>query len=220
METEKINHQPTQPLAPPHAYIRSDMEMESLSAQEHIRKKRRNRLLFVTSFAVTLVILIIVYAIVVTRYKTPKFRLRSASFTSFQVGNSTDPSFSFVMNSQFTIRNRNFGRYKYEDATVVFEYRGLAVGQAYIDDARVRPRTTKKVNATVVLDSSSLVGDSGAFDQLGKDIGEGVLVLNSSSELKGKVRVLKVIRKTKYSRLNCTMNVVIASRSVQNLICQ
>ncbi|GMN44503.1 hypothetical protein TIFTF001_013700 [Ficus carica] len=220
METEKINHQPssTDPLPPQQGYVRRDEE--SLSAQELYKKKRKKRLACVTSFLVLLAIAIIVYLIVATRYKTPRFRLKAASFSTFEVGNSTNPSFNLVMNARFSIKNRNFGRYKYDSGVVVFEYRGMAVGQAYIDDARVRARTTKKVNAMVVLNSGGLIGGDAVFDELGSDIGAGVLELRSRSELEGKIEVVRVIKKEKYARLNCTMDVQIATQSVQNLICE
>ena len=172
----------------------------------------------IAALAVLQVIVILAFALVVMRFKTPRFRLRAASFTTFQAGNSTNPTLNLVMNAQFTVRNRNYGRYKYESGTVLFAYRGLTIGQAFIDESRARARTTKKVNATAVLSSASLVGRD-ELDQLGRDIGAGVLSITSQAELEGKVQVLRVIKKKKNTRLNCTLDVEIATRSVRNLIC-
>ncbi|PON96945.1 Late embryogenesis abundant protein [Trema orientale] len=217
METEKFDHnqQPSYPLAPPHTYIRSD---ESLAEEELRRKKRRKRILYISAFVVFQTVVVLVFALVVLRFKTPKFRLRAASFTSFQVGNSSNPSLNLRLNAQFTVRNRNYGRFKYEYGSVVFSYRGLTLGQGFIDDARVRARSTKKVNATVVLNSAGLGGQA-EFDDLGRDIGAGVLTLTGYSELEGKIQVIKVIKKKKSAKLNCTMDVIIATRTIQNLKC-
>ena len=215
MDTEKFDNRPTYPLAPPHTYIRSDED--SLAAEELRRKKRQKRLVYLAAFVVLQTVVVLVFALVVMRFKTPKFRLRAASFRSFEVGNSSTPSLNLVMNAQFTVRNRNFGRFKYDSGSVIFAYKGSTLGQAFIDDARVRARSTKKVNATVVLNSAGLSGEAGS--ELGRDIGAGVLPLTGYSELEGKVQVIKVIKKKKSPKLNCTMDVVISTRTIQNLIC-
>ncbi|KAL5567854.1 hypothetical protein UlMin_024429 [Ulmus minor] len=203
------------PLAPPHTFIRSDEE--SAMAEELRRKKHKKRITYIAAFAVLQIIVILVFALVVMRFKTPKFRLRDASFTSFKLGNSTNPSLSFIINAQFNVRNRNWGRYKYEDGVVEFAYRGLVLGQAYIDDARVRARSTKKVRATVVLDSGSL--SSTIMAELGRDIGGGILALSCYSKLDGKIQVMKVIKKKKIAQMNCTMDVQISTQTIQNLTC-
>ncbi|KAF3432913.1 hypothetical protein FNV43_RR24015 [Rhamnella rubrinervis] len=203
------------PLAPPETYPRSDQEYSNMT-EELRRKKRRKRMAYNAAFAVLLIILVLVLAIVIVRFKAPKFRLRHASFTSFRVGNATNPSFNFVLNAQFTVKNTNWGKFEYDYGTVGFEYRGVAVGHANIDDARVRARTTKKVNTSVALSSDGLASNS---EELGSDIGSGVLGLRANSKLEGKIKVLKVIKKNKSALLNCTMDVHIAAQTINNIKC-
>lgn len=204
----------TYPIAPPHAYTRSTGD--PFTAMELQRSKRKKRIAYIAAFIVLQTIVILVFALVIMRFKSPKFRLRDASFSTFEVGNATNPSINLVMEAQFRIKNPNFGKFKYEDGTVEFGYRGSVIGQAFIDNGRVRLKSTKKVSATVDMSSMRLSNKS---DELGSDISGGVLKLTAYSELKGKMQVMKVIKKKKFAKLNCTMDVQISTRTVKNLNC-
>ncbi|KAM6555723.1 hypothetical protein CsatB_002742 [Cannabis sativa] len=220
METDKF------PLAPPHNFIRSDQEVSHAAAAEDglRRKKRRRRIQSAAAFVVLLIVVVLIYALVVIRFKTPKFRIREAMITSSQISNftnnnnsSSNLSMNLILEAEFTIKNRNFGRFKYESGSVLYAYKGFVLGQAFIDDGRVRPRSTKKVRAVAVLNSAGL--GSQAESELGRDIGAGVLSLTSYSELEGRIRVVRVIKRKKWPKLNCTMDFVIATRMIQNLNC-
>ncbi|XP_015878291.1 late embryogenesis abundant protein At1g64065 [Ziziphus jujuba] len=204
------------PLAPPDIYLRSDDGFAT--AQQLRQKKRKKCIAYIAVFALLQIIVILVFALVILRFKTPKFRLRAASFTTFEIGNNaTNPSFNFLVNAQFTVKNTNFGKYEYDYGTVGFEYRGVSVGLVNIDDARVKARTTKKVNASVSLSSNGL--GSGLSDELGSDIGGGVLGLRSRSTLEGEIKILKVFKKKKYARMDCTLDVEISTQTIKNVIC-
>ncbi|KAE8662156.1 Detected protein of unknown function [Hibiscus syriacus] len=129
------------------------------------------------------------------RAKNPKFRVRAASFIDdgdFNVGTEASPSFDLRMSTQFT---------------------------ATIEKGRARIRSTKKVNVVVELRSSSL--SSNATDRVsGSDISSGVLPLTSYSKLEGKIHSMKVIKRKKSARMNCTMEIDIHSRKLGNIICK
>lgn len=208
-ESTDINESSSAPLA----------RSESSTAHQFRRtNKRKKRIAYIVVFALLLIILVLVFALIVLRFETPKFRVRAASFAAFEVGkNSTNPSFNFLVNAQFTVKNTNFGKFEYEYGTVGFEYRGLNLGHANMDDARVRAKTTKRVNASVALNSKGL--GSELSEELGSDIGGGVLGLRSYSMLEGEIKVMKVFKKNKYARLNCTMDVQISTQTINNINC-
>ncbi|KAM6586739.1 hypothetical protein CsatA_009344 [Cannabis sativa] len=222
METEKF------PLAPPHNTIQNDHHEVSQGTEEELgRKMPRKRIIQCIAFAafvVLLIVVILVFIVVVFRFKTPKFRLREALIksssiaSSFTTNNTEKYSVNLLLDAEFTINNRNYGRFKYEPGSVVFSYRGFVLGRAFIDDGRVRGRSSEKINAVVVLNSAGL--DGRAESQLGRDVEAGVLTLTSYAELEGKVRVLG-IKKKKSPKLSCSMDFVIApgSHSIQNFKC-
>lgn len=207
------------PLVPSNGYIRSDQASATAPPDpEELRHKKHMRcLLYVAVFAVFQVVVITVFALTVMKIKSPKFRLRTASITGFQVGTASSPSFNLEMDAHFGVKNKNFGRFNYEDGIVMFLYRGVIIGQTNVEEARVRARSTRKVDVTSVdLTSNGLPANS----QLGSDISSGIIPITTSSKLDGKIRLMKVIKKKKSAQMNCSMEIVLATKSVQNIVCK
>ncbi|XP_022737532.1 late embryogenesis abundant protein At1g64065-like [Durio zibethinus] len=205
------------PLVAGNGYLRSDGETVVAPDSKELKKKKRMKcLLYIVLFAVFQTGIILLFALTVMRIRNPKFRVRSGSFVDiFNVGTEASPSFDLRMNTQFTVKNTNFGHFKYELGTVTFAYRGTPVGQATIHKARTRARSTKKVDVVVELRSSSLSNTI----ELGRDISSGVLPLTSYSKLDGKIHLMKVIKRKKSAQMNCTMEINIALRTLGNIMC-
>ncbi|CAL9008771.1 unnamed protein product [Prunus brigantina] len=207
------------PLVPANGYIRSDQESAVTEDPAELKRKKRMRCLFyVTVFAVFQVIVITVFALTVMKIKSPKFRVRSASFSDFEVGNGTSPSFNLDMDVKFGVKNTNFGHFNYEDGIVEFEYRGTRIGQVNVYEARARARSTRKVADSLELTSNGLSANSQS--QLASDISSGIIPITSASKLDGKIHLMKVIKKKKSAHMNCTMEIVLATQSVQNIVCK
>lgn len=204
------------PLAPANGHARNDAESAAVHADELRRKKRMKCIIYLILFVVFQSIVILVFALTVMKVKSPKFRVREASFSSFEVNPGT-PSFSLKMNAQLGVKNTNFGHFKFDNSTIVFSYMGIPVGEAFVPKARARARTTKKLNVTVDLTSTALASMN---SQLGTDLSRGVLPLTSSSKLSGKVHLMKVMKKKKSAQMNCTMEVNTQLQSIQNVKCK
>ncbi|KAK9293042.1 hypothetical protein L1049_021026 [Liquidambar formosana] len=151
MAAEK--EQPAYPLAPANAYGRSDEETAAALSKELRRKRNKKRLVYLAAFVVFQTIVILVFALTVMRIKSPKYRVRSALIETLS---STNDSFNIRFYAQVGVKNTNFGHYKYENSTIVFYYRDVMVGEAPIDKARAKARSTKKVNIVVDLSASNL----------------------------------------------------------------
>ena len=201
------------PLVPTNGHARSDEESDKGSAE--LRKKKRMKCVaYIVAFAVFQTIIIVVFALFVMRFKSPKFRVRDASFIN--TFNFTNDSFDLVMDAQFTIKNTNFGHFKYEHGSVTFSYDGMIVGEAQLGEARARARSTKKVDRVVTLSSSDLPTNS----KLTNDLGGGILPLTSYSKLNGKIHLMKVIKKKKSALMDCTLEVNLGMKKIQNVQCK
>ncbi|XP_022774050.1 late embryogenesis abundant protein At1g64065-like [Durio zibethinus] len=205
------------PLVSDNGHPRSGEESAAAYSKELKKKKRMKCLLYIVLFAVFQTGIILLFALTVMRIKKPKFRVRSGSFVEpFNIETGASPSFNLRMNTQFTVKNTNFGHFKYEAGNVTFAYRDTTVGVAIIEKARARARSTKKVDVMVVLSSSSLSNTN----ELGSDIRSGVLRLTSYSNLDGKIHLMKVIKRKKSAQMNCTMDIEIATKTLGNIICK
>ncbi|KAL0318066.1 UNVERIFIED_CONTAM: hypothetical protein Sangu_2220900 [Sesamum angustifolium] len=89
---------------------------------------------------------IAIFAVTIMKVRTPRFRVRSATFETLTPARPPVPAFSARMNAELGVKNANFGRYKYRNTTVVFFYRGTPVGQAILQNSRVNWRATKKID--------------------------------------------------------------------------
>ncbi|GMJ06493.1 hypothetical protein like AT2G46150 [Hibiscus trionum] len=213
------------PLAPSNSHTQSDQVQPPAPAPANSKdQKKRNRtkcLLYILLFAVFQTGVLLVFGLIVMRTKNPKFRVRAGSFVdaAFNVGTEASPSFDIRMNTQFTVKNTNFGDFKYGVGSVTFAYRGTTVGEATIERSRVGIRSTKKVDIVVELSSSSLSLNT-TNRELGSDINSGVLPLTSYSKLEGKIHLMKVIKRKKSAQMNCTMEIDIHSRKMGIITCK
>ncbi|CAN6705815.1 hypothetical protein ACFX13_042789 [Malus domestica] len=214
-EKEATSPPPSAPLA--NSYTRSDQESAVTADPAELKRNKRMRcLLYIVVFAVLQVVVITVFALTVMKIKSPKFRVRSASLSQYEVGSVTNPSFNLEMDVQFGVKNTNFGHFKYKDGIVEFDYRGTKIGQTNVYEERAKARSTRKVEASLDLSSNGLNANS----QLASDISLGIIPITSTSRLEGKIHLMKVIKKKRSAHMNCTMDIVLATRSIQNIVCK
>ncbi|XVE58450.1 hypothetical protein DITRI_Ditri04bG0170300 [Diplodiscus trichospermus] len=199
-------------------YQQKKMDMESAAelSKELKRKKRMKLLAYAAAFAIFQTIVVLVFSLTVMRIKNPKFRVGSITvedLTYTSVPNS--PSFNMKFNAQVAVKNTNFGHFKFENTTISFDYGGIQVGEAFVAKGRAKARSTKKMNVTVELKSNNIPSNS----NLGSDISSGILTLTSNSKLKGKVHLMKLIKKKKSAQMNCSITVNLGSRAIQDIKC-
>ncbi|XP_065859920.1 late embryogenesis abundant protein At1g64065-like [Euphorbia lathyris] len=202
---------------------RKEEVQENHKNDEVTKKKRTKCIIFAVTFTLFQTLILLLFIFFVLRFNNPKFRITSTtspSFETFEINsNLTSPSFNFTINTEFGVKNTNFGHFKYETSNVTFQYRGIIVGVVTVDKARVRVRSTRKFYATVVLkmDTTTLLPED--VDRLNTDLRSGKLPFTSSSILNGKIQLMKLIKKKKSGFMDCRMDVDIESRTLQDVIC-
>ncbi|GKE72622.1 late embryogenesis abundant protein-like protein, partial [Tanacetum coccineum] len=139
----------------PYGHVNEDI---SLVANEARRKKRRRCLMSIVIITTCIAAILLLISITAGRFHTPKFRVRSATFGTFNIVNSTtnNPSFEISMDTEVGIRNRNFRRFRYRSTTVEYYYRDQKVGEGSVFDERVKARDTRKFVVPVILSSSNV----------------------------------------------------------------
>ncbi|EOY24871.1 Late embryogenesis abundant hydroxyproline-rich glycofamily protein, putative [Theobroma cacao] len=210
--------QQVHPLAPANGHPRSDEESASLQSKELKRKKRIKYAVYIAAFAVFQTVVILIFALTVMRVKNPKVRIGKVTVETMETSNTeAAASFNLRFITQVTVKNTNFGHYKFDNATMSFLYDGVMVGEAIIPKARARARSTKKLDVTVEVNSSALTSTTTG---LGSELSSSVLTLNSQAKLKGKVELMKVMKKKKSPEMNCTLIFNVSTRSLQDLKCK
>ncbi|GKU95182.1 hypothetical protein SLEP1_g8575 [Rubroshorea leprosula] len=182
--------------------------------KEEGKRSRKKCLLYVAAFVVFQTAIILVFALTVMRVKSPKLRFGSATVANFSTGANKLPSFDLV--TQVTVKNTNFGHFKYENNSLTILYSGVPVGEAAIMKGRARARQTKKFDIVFSVSFSSLSTNP----NFSNDVNSGVLMLSSQGKLSGKVQLMKVIKKKKSAEMSCTMAINLTTRAVQDLKCK
>ncbi|KAK4796427.1 hypothetical protein SAY86_028753 [Trapa natans] len=190
-----------------------------MNPTEARRKKALKTAVLVVAGVILQAAIILLFVFLVLRVRHVRLRVRSAEVEGLAVNySSSSPSFSMAMHMQVNIRNPNFGHYKFEETNLTVSYRGRLVGEAVIEKAKVRAFSTKKVKLTVSVDSRALASRSSKI-KMRKDIYAGMLTLEGKATLTGKVHLFEVFKKSKSAGMECTMEVNVKSKEVQNLKC-
>ncbi|KAL1569126.1 late embryogenesis abundant protein-like protein [Salvia divinorum] len=191
------------PLAPATVVPRSDEEYGRYSSQSEAEMKKKKRMkcfAYIAIFAVFQVAVILVFSLTVMRVRTPKVRLEDIVVT-------TNPNTSDLrLSARITVKNTNFGRFKYDSTLATIRSgNGGQVAQFAIEEARARARSTKKITFVADLGSG---GNAGTMD----------FVVEAT--LRGKVELMRVIKRKKTAEMACNFTVVLATNAVQNLSCK
>ncbi|XP_059441972.1 late embryogenesis abundant protein At1g64065-like [Corylus avellana] len=203
------------PFAPSKMCPRSDEEIATFKAL----KKERSGKCFVYIFAgvVTLSIIVLVFALIVLRVKIPDVKLRSITVKNlkYQGNNSESPSFNATFVAEVTIKNTNFGRFKFDDSTLSVLYGGVNVGDRKMGHGRVKARETQGMNFTVEVRSNRVMDAR----NLSREIEGGMVKLSSYARLSGRVNLMNIVRKRKITEMNCTMTLDLANHAFRDLRC-
>ncbi|XP_048132777.1 uncharacterized protein LOC115754674 isoform X10 [Rhodamnia argentea] len=199
------------------AYRRSDQEsLHTMEDEEAKRKKRMKWTIGIIAFVIFQVVQALFFVLVIMKFKSPKFRVSEFDIQSLTVGTQASPSFDMTFVAPIRIKNTNWGPFKYGASTVNFTYGGVQVGQAIIPKSKANFKSTKKIDVPVTLSSSALPSSS----NLGSELSSGIITLNSQGEIKGKITVMFMFKKTKTSQMNCTMAINTTTKAVQSLSCK
>jgi hypothetical protein len=199
-----------------YAPTEAEAEEAATHAREQRKKKRTKCLLYIVLFVIFQTAVILVFVMTIMKIRTPKFRVRSATFQSLNLGTPTSPSLTGRMTAELSVKNANFGRYKYQDTTVDFFYRGTPVGEAHVSQSRVGWRSTKKFEVGVDLS----LGGAQTNAQLASDLRAGRMPLTSKARMTGRVELIFVIKKNRSTDMNCTLEVVAATRQLGDIVCK
>lgn len=175
---------------------------------EEARRKRTKCLACIAFGVIAQTIIIVLFVVIVMRVKTPKTRLDSVGVTSLTASNS---SFKANLDALVTVKNKNFGNYKFDSTKATFSYKGSDIGEGTISEDKAKAKKTKKINVTVSLSTNKVSAS---------DISSGNVTLTAYAKLDGKVHLLNIIKKKKSSELNCTISVDTKAKAVNVLSCK
>ncbi|XP_050378077.1 late embryogenesis abundant protein At1g64065-like [Argentina anserina] len=202
------------PIAPGKLHRRSDDD----PTFKAIRRERTNKcFVYVFTGIVLFSIAILVFALLVLRVKSPEIRLRSVVVKSLKY-TSSPPTFNTSLSAHMSVKNPNFGDYEFVPTTVSFLYGGSKVGSTKVAKGQAKLKKTESLSfGPVDLRSNRL--PEGA-NTLAGDINSGMLKLAVAGKVSGKVTLWKIINRRKTGKMDCTMTLVLKSKTIKDLRCR
>ncbi|KAL5540296.1 hypothetical protein UlMin_042779 [Ulmus minor] len=204
------NFHPTAPLFP-NDEPESDIEsVKTESDKELLHKYSMKRLAYVAIGTVLQTLIILVFSLIVLRIKSPKFRIASITIEDLDVSSEKNfPTLGMRLNAQVTVKNTNFGDFKFEESSINFVYKGKQVGDASVDEGKVNARSTKKMNVTA---TGSITAKN--------DVEGGILRVSCHCKLKGKVHLMKMIKKKESAEMSCSFTINLKQKMIKDLKCK
>ncbi|WOH07403.1 hypothetical protein DCAR_0726833 [Daucus carota subsp. sativus] len=198
-----------------------NIEPGTMPSQDHPSRPRRSRakiILFIVVLIITHAIVIVVLDMTIFKVRTPEYRFNSVSLSDVSTNSSsTKSSFHMKLDTEVTIKNKNFGPYEYYDCYLTIFYRGKSVGEVVVKEASVKTLSTKKLTFGINVKYSETTA-SGKTN-LKNDISAGALMMSSKSEMRGQVKLLKILNKDRQPEMQCTMSINLAEKVVRDLKC-
>ncbi|KAL9167576.1 hypothetical protein ABFS82_05G107300 [Erythranthe guttata] len=166
---------------------------------------------------------ILILMFTVFRVKDPILKMNSTNITIQGMdNNSTTPSTFFgpglnlTIEARVSIKNPNVASFKFDNTTTIMYYDGSVIGETQGPFGEVGPRRTLRMDVSIELMVDKIVG-VGRFKS---DISVGLLPISSYTRINGRVKISSAIRRIFVVKLNCTMNLNVSSRWIQDQNCR
>ncbi|GFY84140.1 hypothetical protein Acr_03g0009140 [Actinidia rufa] len=165
-------------------------EEAARGSDRELRNKKRKK------WALYIIAFIIFQAGIIALFTMTVMKFRTPKYrmrpvNSLSTTSVQASSFNARLSTQLGIKNTNFGPYKYRASNISFYYKDLAVPPS--------------------LASST---------EWGSAISSGVLPLTSQSRLTGKIEIMFIFKKKRAINLNCTMDLNITGKQLENITCK
>uniref|UniRef100_A0A5B7C2P1 Late embryogenesis abundant protein LEA-2 subgroup domain-containing protein n=1 Tax=Davidia involucrata TaxID=16924 RepID=A0A5B7C2P1_DAVIN len=208
------------PLAPAASRISIDDDHEALDFE--LKKYRHRKYIkccgCITALMLIQAVVILILIFTIFRVKDPAMKMSSVSFQGFDVFNEATrrPAANMTLTAALSVKNPNVASFKFRNATTTLNYGGEKVAEARNPPGLAKARRTLQMNVTLDIMLDKMM----AVPSLTSDLRLGLLNLSSYTRIRGRVKILKIIKKHVVVKMNCTMTVNIRSRSIQDQKCK
>ncbi|XP_062014795.1 late embryogenesis abundant protein At1g64065-like [Rosa rugosa] len=161
---------------------------------------------------ITILVVLVVLFLTVLKIKEPDIVARPVNLESYEVVVFPAIKFNVSVGILITVKNRNYGSFKYDNSTALISYRDKVIAVTPLKDGTIPSH--KKYNITASMD---ILADKLLFDSnFLRDLRAGVLNFTSHTTVHGKGSLLKIFHKKATSKTDCNISIIVASQSVDS----
>ncbi|KAL5978381.1 hypothetical protein ACLOJK_029498 [Asimina triloba] len=154
-------------------------------------------------FLVILIVVLIILYFTIFKPKQPIVQAQPATLQHVQVLLTIPPQLNVTLGLVLTVKNRNYGGFKYKDSTAYVYYYGEVVAEAPIENGLLPARSTRNISSSVVILGDRLL----SIPKFWVEVFQGQMNFTSSVELSGKASFLKIIKVNAKASTKCNIAV-------------
>lgn len=178
-------------------------------------KRSSKTLVYLLLAVVILSIGFLIFGLVVLRIKAPSLRLSNVIVRDLRYGPS---SLNMTFIADISLHNMNFGRFEFRSGGGAALYYGNATfGAVSVPGGRVRGRGRRSIGAAMVVAGGSSPAN---YMNISRDIESNTVSMMSVAELRGDIRVMKVVKRWRTALMNCSMDLNLTAQAFQNISCR
>ncbi|KAG9454129.1 hypothetical protein H6P81_007033 [Aristolochia fimbriata] len=107
-----------------------------------------------------------------------------------------------------TVKNPNYGSFKYDETKVLIYYRGTQIGEGPIDAGSISSHESEDFNTVIEITAEKMLGSKDFW----QDLGGGHFNFTSESKVYGKATLFKLLKKHARGRTTCDITVYLTGR--------
>lgn len=215
------NHDQETPLAPEAHRIAVNIDDNRVSPPTKDSTTKRNRSRCLKCCGCTTVVIgvtILILMLTVFKVKGPKVNVNYVTIKGLEGVNA----FNFVPNTNLTIeielsiKNPNAAAFKFKNVTTAIYYENVLIGEAYNPKGTAKANKTFRVKITIDVMLQKFL----RIPRFLRDLTAGELPVSTRSNIRGKVEIIEIIKKTVRVKLNCSLTVTLTGQNYKDLDCK
>ena len=204
-------------LAPVGYHLRSDEE-EAMSREVKVKQFHHRKYIkccgCVTALILILAVTLLVLGFTVFWIKDPVIKMNSIKLGG---GSAVRSGTNLTLVADVSVKNPNVASFKFSNATTSITYNDTVIGQAWTPPGKVKARRTLRMNVTVEIIPDKILALSRLW---GDVVSSRSINISSCTRIRGRVKILKIIKKHVVVKMNCSMTVNVTSREILAQSCK
>ncbi|KAL1830487.1 hypothetical protein DCAR_0100423 [Daucus carota subsp. sativus] len=189
-----------------------------------IKDEKRNRSRCLKCCGCTTIVLtvlgvtILILALTVFKAKDPKVNLNYVRIKGLETVTAINlvPNTNLTIEVELSIKNPNAVAFKFKNVTTGIYYDNVLIGEAYNPKGTAKANKTFRVKVTVDVLLQSFL----RIPRFLGDLAAREVPVTTRSNIRGKVEIIEIIKKTVGVKLNCALTVTLADQNYKDLDCK
>ena len=163
-------------------------------------------------------ITMLVLMLTVFKAKDPKMNLNYVTIKGLETANlfSLLPSTNLTVEADISIKNPNAAAFKFKNAVTGIYYENVLIAEAKTPKGTAKANRTFRLTITVDVMLQTLL----RVPRFLGDLTAGEMPVSTRSSIRGKVEIIKIIKKNVGVKMDCSLTVILASENYKDLNCK